>query len=77
MNKITGEIYVKVSPANIDLLTKLIEGYDNLGIVSTIDRTKGIVIIRGTVDTYPELDEVLKHLPFEIERLDATIKLSL
>lgn len=62
-----SEILAKLNPENIDMLTKLIEAYDNLGIVSTIDREQGLVIIRGTEDTYPELQEILKHLPFQIE----------
>ena len=63
----TSEILAKVNPENIDMLTKLIEAYDNLGIVSTVDRQRGLVIIRGTEDTYPELEEILRHLPFPIE----------
>lgn len=61
-----SEIIAKVNPENIDMLTKLIEAYDNLGIVSTIDRQQGLVIIRGTVDTYPELKQILEHLPFPL-----------
>ncbi|NLB89074.1 MAG: DUF4911 domain-containing protein [Syntrophomonadaceae bacterium] len=67
MINITGEIYVKINPQNIDILTKFIEAYDNLGIVSTVDRSCGLVVIRGTVDTYPELMDILKNLPFEVE----------
>ena len=62
-----SEITVTVNPENIDMLTKIIEAYDNLGIVSTLDRNQGLVIIRGTEDTCPELEEILNHLPFSIE----------
>ena len=48
------------------MLTKIIEAYDNLGIVSTLNRDQGLVIIRGTEDTYPELQQILKHLPFPL-----------
>ncbi|NLJ72423.1 MAG: DUF4911 domain-containing protein [Syntrophomonadaceae bacterium] len=68
-----SEIYLRVNPAQIDLLTKLIEGYDNLGIVSTLNRADGVVIIRGTSDTYPELNEIIKHLPFEHTRLSKKV----
>ena len=60
------EILAKVSPDRIDMLTKLIEAYDNLGIVSTLDREQGKVIIRVTLDTWPEMMRILNHLPFEI-----------
>lgn len=62
-----SEIRAKVNPENIDMLTKIIEAYDNLGIVSTLNRDQGLVIIRGTEDTYPELKKILIHLPFPIE----------
>jgi len=62
-----SEITARVNPENIDMLTKIIEAYDNLGIVSTLNRNQGLVIIRGTEDTYPELEEILNHLPFSIE----------
>lgn len=67
MISITGNIYIKINPQNIDILTKFIEAYDNLGIVSTIDRSSGLVVIRGTADTYPELMDILNHLPFEVK----------
>ena len=61
-----SEITARVNPENIDMLTKIIEAYDNLGIVSTLNRNQGLVIIRGTEDTYPELEEILGHLPFPL-----------
>ena len=61
-----SEITARVNPENIDMLTKIIEAYDNLGIVSTLDRNQGLVIIRGTEDTCPELEEILGHLPFPL-----------
>ncbi|HZJ84590.1 MAG TPA: DUF4911 domain-containing protein [Syntrophomonadaceae bacterium] len=60
---------MQINPVNIDLLTKFIEAYDNLGIVSTIDQSAGTVVIRGTVDTLTELDNILDYLPFDFERL--------
>lgn len=60
----------RVSPDCIDMLTKLIEAYDHLGIVSTLDRTSGQVVIRVTPDTWLEVMEILRHLPFPITILD-------
>ncbi len=69
MNKVSGEVYLQLNPANIDMLTKLIEAYDNLAIVSTLDQAQGLVAIRGTRDTLPEIINVLNHLPFEVRWL--------
>jgi len=62
-----NQIYGIVAPERIDMLTKLIEAYDHLGIVSTLDRGIGLVIIRATEDTFAELEDILKNLPFAIE----------
>lgn len=61
-----SELRVRVAPEKIDLLTRIIEAYDHLGIVSTLDREQGLVIIRGTEDTCPELEKILGQLPFPL-----------
>ena len=55
-----------VQPADIDLLSRIIESYDNLGVVSTLDQLMGKVLIRVTGDTYPEVMDILNHLPIDI-----------
>ncbi|HZK43788.1 MAG TPA: DUF4911 domain-containing protein [Syntrophomonadaceae bacterium] len=67
MTKMPEGIYIQINPPEIDLLTKLIEAYDNLGIVTTIDGKKGILAIRGTKETYPELLGILKNLPIKVK----------
>jgi hypothetical protein len=62
-----SQIYARLHPGKIDMLTKLIEAYDHLGIVSTLDQTKGLVVIRSTEDSMPELEEILHNMPFPIE----------
>lgn len=61
------EIFAKVNPGRIDMLTKLVEAYDNLGIVSTVDQSRGRVVIRVTHDTWAEMVDILHNLPFTIE----------
>ncbi len=70
MPKIKNDIYARVAVKDIDLLTKIIEAYEHLGIVSTISQREGTVIIRGTVDTRPELLDILTTLPFPVEIID-------
>lgn len=63
------QLYAIVEPERIDMLTKLIEAYDNLGIVSTLDRSLGLVVIRATEDTFPDVEEILNNMPFPIHIL--------
>ena len=58
------EIYVKIPKNEISFLTKIFEGYDNLGVVSTIDRVEGLVVIRITPDTEADVRKILQNLSF-------------
>jgi len=64
------DIYARVEPANIDMLSKIIEAYEHLGIVSTLDRRQGLVVIRCTGDTREDMMGILASLPFAISLLD-------
>lgn len=63
------QLYAIVTPDKIDILTKFIEAYDHIAVVSTLDRTQGLVIMRATADSFPELEDILANLPFPIEVL--------
>jgi hypothetical protein len=61
-----NEIYAVVSSDRIDMLTKLVEAHDNLGIVSTLDQATGRVVVRVTPDTWADVMDILQNLPFAI-----------
>jgi len=63
----TDEIYARVEPDKIDMLTKIVEAYDNLGIVSTLDQSSGQIVVRVTLDTWEDMMGILSNLPFPIE----------
>ncbi|WP_287190010.1 DUF4911 domain-containing protein [Syntrophothermus sp.] len=64
------QVFLRVETQNIDFLNRIVEGWDGLGIVSTLDRDQGLVVIRVTPDTKPELLNVVRFLPFPAEVLD-------
>ncbi|NLU50442.1 MAG: DUF4911 domain-containing protein [Syntrophomonadaceae bacterium] len=43
------------------------EGYDGLGIVSTLDRRAGLVVIRVTPDTRADVLAIISSLPVNFE----------
>lgn len=59
-----NKVFLKIPKRQIAFLTKIIEGYDNLGVVSTIDAQEGIVMIHLTPDTRQEILEIIAQLPF-------------
>lgn len=59
-----SRIFLRIPRKEITLLTKIIESYDNIGVVSTIDSVKGLVMIHITPDTRGTVLEIVKELSF-------------
>ena len=63
-------IFIKVAPRDINYVNRIMEGYEYLGVVSTIDAKESKLIIRVTPDTYEETKHILTHLPIPIEFIE-------
>lgn len=70
MENIINPICIQVEPKNVNFVNRIMEGYEYLGVVSTIDRKSGILMIRVTPDTAGEVREILAHLPIKVEYID-------
>lgn len=71
MENITDKpIYIQIEPKNINFVNRIMEGYEYLGVVSTLDRNEGILVIRATPDTAVEVRDILAHLPIEIKYIE-------
>jgi len=62
-------IRLRVSRADISFLVQVMEGYDHVGVVTTVDPGTGDVVLQVTPDTYEDALEILRHLPVEVEML--------
>ncbi|MGI6093310.1 MAG: DUF4911 domain-containing protein [Veillonellaceae bacterium] len=60
-------IHVRLDPTSINYVNRIMEGYEYLGVVTTVDRKQGIVAIRVTPDTYNEVKKILANLPIVLE----------
>ena len=58
----THEIFLRISPDKFHMLKFILEGYDNLAILSSDDRKNGIVRVRYISDSSPELFALLGSL---------------
>lgn len=45
----------------------IFEGYEFVGIVSTIDHTTGEIVVRTTEDLYQEAYDILTNMPFAVQ----------
>jgi hypothetical protein len=59
-------IYVQVEPADIDLFNKLIEGYDNLALVTSEDAGCGRLVLRVARHAKKDLLAILHCLPIPV-----------
>ncbi len=50
-----AEVYLRILPGKFHYLKFILEGYDNLAILSSYDSTAGIVVIRYPKDLTAEL----------------------
>ncbi len=63
-------IYIQVEPKYVNYVNRIMEGYEYLGVVSTLDRHEGILQIRATPDTADEVRDILAHIPIEIRYVE-------
>jgi len=63
-------VEIQINPANIDMLNRILEGAGHLGVMSTLDRQQGLVLIRATEGTAPDLLNLIHNLPFSCDIQD-------
>jgi Domain of unknown function (DUF4911) len=59
-------IYLNIPPENIVLLKAILESYDELGILRTIDKKRGDVAILSLPGVRRDLDNLLESLTSEL-----------
>jgi len=61
------EILIQIDVKYINYINRIMEGYEYLGVVTTVKDAQGVLRIRVTPDTYFEVLEVLANLPVPFE----------
>ena len=59
-------VWVKLESQQIHYLNRVLEGYEYLGALTTLDPKLGIAQIRATEDTIDDVLLVLENLPFQV-----------
>lgn len=60
-------VYFKIDPAQTNYVNRILEGYEYLGVMTTIDRAEGLCMVRSTPDTAPLVRQILASLSIEVE----------
>ncbi len=61
------QLHIRISPENTELLNKILEGYDNLALLTAVDAAEGRFLLWLTADSEPDLRRILSKLPFAVE----------
>ena len=63
-------IFVRVEPQEIDLFNKLMEAYDHMALVTTVEAGKGILGLWVTPDTKSAVLKIITKLSCAVQLLD-------
>ncbi len=61
------EVIFQVDPSRITYVARILEGYEHLGVVTTIDSQTGLARVRATQDTAKLVKEILVSLPIDVQ----------
>ncbi len=63
----SARTYVRIAPTNIGVFRFLLEGHDNLGIFTVVDKFKGILLLRYSPHLKREMKQFIKQVATEME----------
>lgn len=64
-------IYAHVAPEHIADVNWIMEGYEHLALVGTVDGSAGLIKFYATPDTYFDTLDIIENMPFDVEILDS------
>lgn len=62
-------VYFRINSHDMTYVTRILEGFEYVGVVTALDGKKGIGFVRTTPDTAPMAVDILGHLPFSVDIL--------
>lgn len=63
-------IYAQVELERIADVNWIMEGYEHLAMVSTVDGTSGLIKFYATPDTYFDTLDIIENMPFKVDVID-------
>ena len=63
-------VYFYMPPTDTNYVNRILEGYEYLGVMTTINPKSGLTMIRSTADTAPVVRELLMSLDVPVRFVD-------
>ncbi|MDY3973115.1 DUF4911 domain-containing protein [uncultured Veillonella sp.] len=60
-------VYFRIDPCETNYVNRILEGYEYLGVMTTLEGSTGLCMVRSTPDTAPVVVEVLQSLDVPID----------
>ncbi|MDR3592988.1 MAG: DUF4911 domain-containing protein [Negativicutes bacterium] len=71
--KDNGAVYFRANTRDVNYINRIFEGYEHVGVVSTVDKGRGILVVRATPDTARDARDILASLPIPVEFIEESI----
>jgi hypothetical protein len=62
-------VYIEINPHEVNYVNRILEGYEYLGILTTIDPRRAVCCIHSTADTRQDVMDVMTHLDIPVKIL--------
>lgn len=59
-------VYIEIDPSDVNYINRIIEGYEYLGILTTLDPKRTTCRINSTADTRDMVIDILTHLDAKV-----------
>ena len=76
MTKNLNEVYLRISPGKFHFLKFILEGYDNLAILSSYKSSEGIVVIRYPQELSQDIFKLLGSLGSYLSKPKVSLRVS-
>lgn len=64
-------VRLRIDPREINFVNQIFEGYEYLGVFTTLKPGEGLAMVRCTADTRAEVLIILQNLPIPVEILSS------
>lgn len=62
------DTYYRIAPERFHYLKFILEGYDNLAVLSSVSSRQGVIRVKCSPESLPELLQLLAHIAPQIKR---------
>ncbi len=62
-------VYIEIDPHDVNYVNRILESYEYLGVLTTLDTRRAVCCIHSTADTKNEVREILSGLDIPVRFL--------